>query len=159
MKMSLRHKREDATFKLLHWIRLGLALCRISSPEWISISCNKEMKYDKQKQTVKLEEVLIFPFSTILYVPLQTASPLRNFTTMTPKVKTFMEFACNVRKIYICIRVCRICISHAEAWCYAFPSHHVLFHVLLSLNNTPVIFEASFLCLTVFQSPLSIFCN
>lgn len=107
-------------------------------------------------ETTCPKDILLFPSSTIFYVPFQTASPLRSFTEMMPKVKTFMEFACNIRKMYICSTQCQNAI---ESWCCAYIFHHVPFHALVSLSNMFVIFEASFLCLTFFQSSLSIFFN
>lgn len=139
--MSLRHKRKEATLKLPYKIKLGLTLCRILCPGGISISCKEEMKDDIQKQTTV--QGMSSPSSIILYVPLQTASSLRTFTIMTPKVKNFVEFTCNMRKIYTFFLVPE---CNAEAWCCAFPVHHGLFRVLVSLNNIFVTFEDGSLC-------------
>lgn len=81
---------------------------------------------------------------------------------------TFKNIYCNVKSENF-HGACTWCVQHlylfnsvpernAEAWC-AFPFHDILFQVFISLNNTFVIIEASFLCLTFFQSPLSIFWN
>lgn len=83
---------------------LGLLCVGFRVPEGSASAATRHAKANRE--TICPGEILLFPSSTVLYVPLQTASPLRTFTVMMQKVKTFKEFACSIRKIYICSTRC-----------------------------------------------------